>query len=211
MRFSGIFLDFDGVISRNSFELMIGWAHSYMCQFSYIEERTIREIAKITIAFPPEAVLELLLRSFGIPGNVKEVQQLMLKAVSDSILIEQTFYEIIDFCQKEGIQVKILSLNYLNQIQGLDTSMIYSTLGMSKADPACYNQIASTLQINLSDWLIVDDSPYALRAAKIAGLKTAVMISPLFNMDDYLEYQSMIDVKLWSLHDLIKILDPMCM
>ena len=185
MRFSGIFLDFDGVISRNSFELMIGWAHSYMCQFSYIEERTIREIAKITIAFPPDAVLELLLRSFGIPGDVKEVQQLMLKAVSNSILVEQTFYEIIDFCQKESIQVKILSLNYLNQI-------------------------ASALQINLSDWLIVDDSPYALRAAKIAGLKTAVMISPLFNMDDYLEYQNMIDIKLWSLHDLIKIIDSTC-
>lgn len=116
-------------------------------------------------------------------------------------------------CLCNHIELKILSqrsstagfaFNQLERVPGLNSSMICSTQGMSKADPACYTQIGNSLQINLSDWLFVDDSPYALRAAKIASLKTALMITPTFNMDDYLEYKDLIDLRISSLQYLIE-------
>jgi FMN phosphatase YigB (HAD superfamily) len=214
MNLRGIFLDFDGVISSNSVGLMHKWVHEYVNQktLTPVGERTVREIAKMTTTFPPKAVLDFMFRSFGLEINVSEVQQLMHEQISSFLMIEPSFYQLISFCAQNNIQLKILSqrssvsgaLNQLEQFSGLNSSMVCSTQGMSKADPACYAQIGTDLQIDLSDWLLVDDSPYALRAAKIAGLKTALMVTPTFNMDDYLEYKDLIDLRLLSLEDLLQ-------
>ncbi|RCJ19195.1 hypothetical protein A6S26_27475 [Nostoc sp. ATCC 43529] len=215
MRLTGIFLDFDGVISPNSVGLMHKWVYEYINKFTSvpIRERTIKEIAKLTTTFPPKAVLELVFQSFGIPLDVKQVQQLMHKEISDSVAIDPGFSRLLNFCSQNDIQVKIISqrsstsgaFNQLEHVPGLDASMVCSTQGMSKADPACYIQIGSNLQLDLKDWIIVDDSPYALRAAKIANLKTGLMVTPTFNIDDYLEYEDLIDIKLSSLDNLSNI------
>ncbi len=215
MNLSGIFFDFDGVISSNSVGLMHKWVYEYICQQTTIPvgERTVREIAKMTTTFPPRAVLDFMFRSFGLEIDVSELQQLMHKEISSFVVIDQSFYNLVNFCSEKNIQLKILSqrsstsgaaFNQIERVPGLNSSMACSTQGMSKADPACYTQIGSNLQINLSDWLLVDDSPYALRAAKIAGLNTALMVTPTFNMDDYLEYKKLIDLRLLSLEDLIQ-------
>jgi beta-phosphoglucomutase-like phosphatase (HAD superfamily) len=213
MNLTGIFLDFDGVISSNSVGLMHKWVYEYVRQKNPIPvgERTVREIAKMTTTFPPQAVLDFMFRAFGFEINVSEIQQSMHKEISSKIVIDPSFSQLVNFCAENDIPLKILSqrsttsgtFNQLASVPGLNSSMICSTQGMSKADPACYTQIGANLDINLSDWLLVDDSPYALRAAKIAGLKTALMVTPTFNMDDYLEYKELIDLRLLSLEDLL--------
>lgn len=218
MNLSGIFLDFDGVISSNSVGLMHKWVYEYVCQKTTIPvgERTVREIAKMTTTFPPKAVLDFMFRAFGIDVDLRELQQLMHKEISGSVVIEPLFYKLVHFCSEKNIQLKILSqrssatssaFNQLQHVPGLNSSMVCSTQGMSKADPACYTQIENTLQIDLSNWLLVDDSPYALRAAKIAGLNTALMVTPTFNMDDYLEYKHLINFRFLSFSDLLQILN----
>ncbi len=218
MHLTGIFLDFDGVISSNSVGLMHEWVYQYINKYTPIpiKEKTIKEIAKLTTTFPPKSVLELVFQSFGISLDVKEVQQLMHKGISEAVVIDPGFSQILKFCSQNDIQVKIVSqrssivgaFNQLEHVPGLDASMVCSTQGMSKADPACYTQIGSNLKLNLADWILVDDSPYALRAAKIANLKTALMVSPTFNTEDYLEYEDLIDIRLFSLQDLTQIVKP---
>ncbi|HEY9803152.1 MAG TPA: HAD hydrolase-like protein [Leptolyngbyaceae cyanobacterium] len=215
MKLKGIFLDFDGVISSNSVGLMHKWVYEYICKKIPVPvgERTVREIAKMTTTFPPRAVLDFMFSSFGLEIDVTELQQLMHKEISGAVVIDPSFSKLVHFCTENNIELKIISqrssssgsaFNQLAQVPGLNSSMVCSTQGMSKADPACYVQIGNNLEINLSDWLLVDDSPYALRAAKIAGLNTALMVTPTFNMDDYLEYKQLIDLRLMSLEDLIQ-------
>lgn len=214
MNIVGIFLDFDGVISPNSVGLMHRWVYEYVNKKLSVPvgERTVREIAKMTTTFPPRAVLEFMFRCFGLEIDVPEVQQLMHKEIGDSLVIDPSFFQLLKFCQENPVQLKILSqrsstagaANQFGRIPGLDSSMICSTQGMSKADSACYTRIGTDRQIDLSEWLLVDDSPYALRAAKIAGLKTALMVTPTFSIEDYLEYKDLIDLRLASLEDLLQ-------
>ena len=212
MRLSGIFLDFDGVISKNSPTLMANWIYSYVSQFSSvpISKKTIMKIALATNSFPPKAVLELFFKSFGIQADVSKVQSLMHEEINDSVRIEPDFYKFLDFCHQKNILVKILSQRssnssasyQLSRIPEIKESMICSTYGMSKADPACYQHIGNSLQIQLSEWLLIDDSLYALRAAKIADLNTAFMMNSSFKADD-LDYKELIDLQVFSFEELL--------
>ena len=216
MQLSGIFLDFDGVISQNSPQLMIQWLHDYARRVSGlpIGEEIMRGLGTWGTAFPPRDLLNLFFRSFGILVEVGEVQQLMHREISPAIQIDPAFTRLIESCNQQGIQLKVLSqrsattgtFNQLHHVPGLELHMICSTQGLSKANPECYRQVGQSLGLDLSSWLMVDDSPYALRGAKLAGLKTALMVTSNFNVEDYLHYQDLIDLRLSSLADLLPVI-----
>ncbi|MBC7882879.1 MAG: HAD hydrolase-like protein [Anaerolineae bacterium] len=216
MKIQGIFLDFDGVISHNSNELMIRWLHAYACRTAEgpVGLQTVRTVAKLASACAPRELLELFFRSFAIPGQISEVQQAMHRETSPAVCIGDALSPLIADCIRQGIQVKVLSqrsatqgsFNQLHHVPGIERNMICSTHGLSKANPLCYRQVGEEFGLNLSEWLMVDDSPYALRGAKVAGLQTAWIVTPSFHEADYQDYEELIDLRLESLAALLPLI-----
>ncbi|BAC90769.1 HAD family hydrolase [Gloeobacter violaceus] len=217
MNIQGIFLDFDGVISGNSNELMIRWLHAYACRTAEgpVGLQTVRTVAKLASACTPRELLELFFHSFAIPGQIGEVQQAMHRETSTAVRIGDALAPLLAGCARQGIPVKVLSqrsatqgtFNQLHHVPGIERDMICSTRGLSKANPLCYRQVGEELGIDLGGWLMVDDSPYALRGAKLAGLQTAWIVTAGFHEADYRDYEGLIDLRLGSLAALLPLID----
>jgi putative transposase len=131
-----------------------------------------------------------------------------LDSDSSRIIIEQTFYEFLDFCDKHSIEYRILSLaskNRLELIKGINPKRILG-LEYSKANSKTYTSILKSFSKNKIEWFQLDDSPLALRSGRRAGLKTIMMLNDVFTIKDYQLNKEFIDFKTVSFNHIKKLI-----
>lgn len=207
---AGIFIDFDGVISKSSVRVTINFLHEYINSIKPISYEFIENYVKSVLCFPVDESVTLLFNSLGIENKLEHFYLKFKKLDSDraKIIIEQSFYDFIKFCNEKKIEYRFLSLasvDRLRLIKDLDMTKILK-LGHSKANPKTYLLALNSLKEYRLRWFQLDDSPLALRAGKLSGLKTIMMINDVFTTDDYKSSREFIDYKITSFSDAKKIL-----
>lgn len=206
----GIFIDFDGVISKSSVRITIDFLHSFFNKREPISYNFVENYVKVVSCFPVEDSVKLLFKSLGMERYLKSFYKEFKALDSDSsrIIIEQTFYEFLDFCDKHSIEYRILSLaskNRLELIKGINPKRILG-LEYSKANSKTYASILKSFSKNKIEWFQLDDSPLALRSGKRAGLKTIMMLNDVFTIKDYQLNKEFIDFKTVSFNHIKKLI-----
>ena len=205
----GIFIDFDGVISKSSVRVTIDFIHHFFNQREPISYNFVESYVKIVSCFPVEDSVNLLFKSLGMERYLKNFYEEFENRDSDSsIIIEKAFYEFLDFCEKNSIEYRILSLaskKRLELIRNFNPKKILD-IKYSKANSNTYSTILKLFAKNKIEWFQLDDSPLALRSGKKAGLKTIMMLNDVFTIKDYNLNKEFIDYKTFSFNHIKKII-----
>jgi histidinol phosphatase-like enzyme len=184
----GIFIDFDGVISKNSLDVTLEYVTDYINEFTPIPVSFIKNYYRTVNSFPLFDALYLLFGSLGLTNkvnglleNIKEIKEYK----NESITVEEGFYHLVDFCKKNSIQYKILTMASLKKIQlflaNTPIENICCLNKRAKADCDTYSYIRKDYNINLNNWLLIDDDPLTLRTAALCGIKTILMKNSFFD------------------------------
>lgn len=193
-----ILVDFDGVISKNSLTVTLDFAHHYINMFVPVSYQTIKNYYASVNSFNLELGLKLLFSSLGIedklPAFIRQLSCLK-EFNSNKIEIDKEFYKFIELCTKSNFEYSIFSLaskrKVLNFLK-IDEDKIADLNNISKSDENVFtNQIDGIESRNV---ILIDDDPFALRTAKLAGLKTILMRNDLFTESLINTYKNAIDV-----------------
>lgn len=205
---NGVLIDFDGVISRSSVKNTIIFTHEYINKVQPIPYKFIENYIKLILSFPVESSVALLFDSLGLSSLIKDFYSRFndLDLDSSRIVIDEEFYQLISFLEKNKLDYRILSLaskDRIKNIRNIDYSKI-ANVGKSKADARAFSDFIKDM--NFFDWVQLDDSPIALRTGKLSGLTTVMMLNDIFTVADYRPFQQFIDYKTSSLTGFLKIL-----
>jgi HAD superfamily hydrolase (TIGR01509 family) len=211
VRYEGVILDFDGVISKTSVNNSIEFIYDFINKIKPINREYIINYCKSVMSFPLKDSIFFLIKSLGLENEIENLYREFHKFETNprSISIEKDFYELVNYFEVKGIDFKILSLASNERLALLkisNTGRIYPLNNKSKANPKTYLELAKSLKINPKKWLYVDDSPIGLRAAKLSNFNTTMMINKIFTMKDYYLFKDIIDFKIKKLISLKKIL-----
>lgn len=205
-----IFIDYDGVISKNSMNLITNFMCDFINRFRPIDIDTIISYVKIVNCFSVNESIGLLFTSLGLEKEIDDFRVELdgLKEYKGMCLkIEEDLCDFISFCNESNIKYRIFSLasgekiyntlnsyfNY-NQRHGyFDYDNILTCKNASKADPNLYKKIHDETGIDISHCLVIDDNPLTLIAAKQSGAYTSMMTNDIFNNYDYSIYKNYID------------------
>jgi len=212
-KLTGILIDFDGVISKNSVTINLEFLHYFINKISPIPFETIKSYFKIANCFLQQPAVDLLFSSLGI----KDHQELFLSELNSlkefnnkKIKIEDDFDHFIKFCQKKNIRYKIFSLadkSKFSSIRSLTDNDIYQLTGKSKANISTYSSLQRELKIEIADWAMIDDNPLVLRAGNLSGLTTLLMKNDMYGINDHKDYEEFIDFKVNSFNEIQEILN----
>lgn len=212
----GILIDFDGVIAKNSFEVLADYCITFIKKkrndVTEIPNAFIKNYLLYTTCFPFEPTMELLFHSLGLSNvELKELRQ-EIENRNDyngkKIIIEPDFYSFIDFCNSNEIDCKIVSLaspKRLSQLK-LGPEYIFPLNNNPKASKNTFNIIINKLHADPKKWFYIDDSPMALHCAKQIRLNTVLMKNRTFKKRDVEPFKSSIDFKINSFSEFIKFL-----
>lgn len=208
-----ILIDFDGVISKNSVLLNIKSAYEFINKYLPLPYETILSFIKNTICFSVEQTIDFLFKSLGIEDKISEFHREQLKFYNNPLIkIEEDFYGLLDYCEKNSIQYLVYSSanNGVKKIpefiKRIGKDKIYNLNGRSKANFRTYLELAEELKIDLNKCLYIDDTPLALRTGKLHGMTTVMMINDVFTIEDYRVYSLYIDHKINSFVELLNVL-----
>jgi beta-phosphoglucomutase-like phosphatase (HAD superfamily) len=206
-----IFIDFDGVISKNSVLLNMKNAHQFINQYTAIPFKALFDFLKSTTCFSFQHTISFLLSSLGIEEEISGTD--LEKAIADiysnvEIKIEADFFKFLDFCDRIPIPYMIYSsaakgikeLSVLSDRVGKNN--IYDLSGRSKASYATYSATAEDLKLNLNKCMYIDDTPLALRTGKLHGMTTVMMLNDVFTLVDYQVFSSYVDYAINSFAEL---------
>ncbi len=216
-RIKRIFVDFDGVVSKNSVVVILKFIHAFIARFISLPFETIENYFKATTCFPAGKSIELFFSSFGlsdvIPDFIREYNGLVCFE-GEEITVEPDFSQFVDYCRTENIDLNILTAAGPDDIRlGLlagtwcDRFGIMTLNGESKADARI---LARCLERNKADSrssLLVDDSPNALLAASRLGMYAVMMINDVFTLRDYGNIKPYIHSAVGSFTDIMKMLE----
>ncbi len=206
-----IFIDFDGVISKNSILYNFKSAYQFINQYISIPYDTVYSLLKSTTAFSMKNTLDFLLASFGITDISRKQQGQLIKNLYKNnieVKIEDGFFDFIDFCEDNSINYFIFSSAGLSikgipeLVNRISNNCIYNLNGRSKVNPKTYQEAANELGLDLKKCLFIDDTPLALQIGKIQGMITVMMLNDVFTLEDYQIYSSFIDFKINSFTEL---------
>lgn len=210
-KIQGVFLDFDGVISKNSVDHTIKLLSNFINKVSPnqnfpISKNYIKKYFKCVSAFPTEKSIHFLFSSLGLEDKINllynEIKRTDLDLKSDKIVIEKDFEEFIRFCKKNRIRYYIISLTSSERLKKIEKIVgrkaFYKLNKGSKADTILFTSLIKELGINPHEWFYLDDSPLALRAGKVAELNTVLMKNNVFTESDFKEFKNSIDYKVSS-------------
>lgn len=211
-----VFIDFDGVISKNSVLVNMKNAHHFINQYTPIPYEVLFSFLKCTTCFSLQETIDFLISSLGIEDKLSQShqEQLIMELYTNfGTEIEDDFYQFLDFCDRNSIRYMIYSSAYKG-LQGISKLVnrigknnIYNLNGHSKANYNTYSEVAKELEVDLEKCIYIDDTPLALRTGKLHGMTTVMMINDVFTLDDYQIFSSYIDYKINSFSELLKTLN----
>jgi hypothetical protein len=207
-----ILVDFDGVISKNSLEITLIYAYDFINRYTPYHMDSLKNYYTAINSFELKDGLLLLFKSLGIEDKLIEFYTGLKKLKEykgQTITIEADYLDFLSFCQKNEIVCKIFSLADQEKIENFfefSPDYIKWPEGMaSKANPKTYRLICESLHCNPSEISVIDDDPFVLRSAKLAGMKTILMRNAFFMNHLYKQYHNYIDIEVNSFSE-IKIL-----
>ncbi|MFH9569868.1 HAD family hydrolase [Streptomyces sp. NPDC017230] len=203
-----VLLDFDGVLSLNASSLLLRALHEGINRHTDFPYGATAAQFKAISTFPQRDSLRVLFAGLGIEQHLAaEIAALRsLTAVGGTRLTLGDGVE--EFCAEQrahGVRLRVFStMDHATARRGLLDGLFgardFVALDhASKADPDTYTSLlAAEAETDPRRWLLVDDSPLALRAAKIAGLRTVLMRGDVFTDDDVAPFGSHIDAQVTS-------------
>lgn len=210
-----VFIDFDGVISKNSVLVLFRFIHRFINKYTPVPFEFLQEFLKSTICFHGRQSMELLFSSLGIENKLPVFYQELMQTESfDSIEItlEPDFYSFINFCNSNFIPYQIFSsankkVKRLSElINKIGSENICNLNQRPKSRYDTYAEVAKELEINLNNCLYIDDVPLALRTGKLHGMTTVMMLNDIFTIDDFRRFSASIDYKINSFTELEELL-----
>ncbi|MEV1026142.1 HAD-IA family hydrolase [Streptomyces sp. NPDC050264] len=212
-----VLLDFDGVLSLNASGLLLRALHEGINRHTDLPEQATSLQFKAISTFPQKDSLRVLFAGLGIEQHLNAE----IDALRSCLSVQGTRMTLGEgveaFCAEQrarGIRLRVFSTMdertaRRSLLQGLFTAQDYVPLAhASKADPDTYTALLTAENENAPEqWLLVDDSPLALRAAKIAGLRTVLMRGEVFTDWDVAPFASFIDAQVSSFAELSHVLD----
>jgi beta-phosphoglucomutase-like phosphatase (HAD superfamily) len=209
-----IFIDFDGVISKNSLVDNIQNVHWFINQYTPLPLEALISFFKTTMSFPMQDTFHFLFSSLGIADKLLEFRQekMMMKFYDNTRMkIEADFFRFIAFCEDNSFPYTVYSsrdqsVKKLSDIiNRFSDNHIYDLKGRSKANYDTFLEVANELGANLKQCVYIDDTPLALRTGKLHGMTTIMMLNDIFTLADYQIFSSYIDHKINNFTELLQL------
>ena len=206
-----VLLDFDGVISPNASELLLTALHGAINRHTPVPFETTALLFKAITTFPARAGLGMVFDGLGLGGQFAAESAAIWQATDVDGVKYALGEGIREFC--EGRTIRVCSTMDSSTprraiVVGLFGDADFLPIGhRSKADPATFTALQEELGELPRPWVLVDDSPLALRAAKLAGLTTVLMRGTVFNVEDTAPFATFIDAEVSSFAELAPLLE----
>lgn len=207
----GLFLDLDGVILKNSVNVYLKYVTDYINEFTPVPLSYVKNYYRTVNSFPLAEALYLVFKSLGLEDKINPLFSkinTLENYKTEKIIINKGFTRLVDFCNRNKIQYKILTMASLKKTQSFLSDFKIGNIcclkQKSKADLKTYLFLKKNLGIVLENWLFVDDDPLALKLASVSGLKTALMKSKLFNKSYCKDFIGSIDIVVDSFDQIIE-------
>ncbi|MEU8541441.1 HAD family hydrolase [Streptomyces sp. NPDC048717] len=207
-----VLLDFDGVLSMNASGLLLRALHEGINRHTELPVEATALQFKAISAFPQHDSLRALFRGLGIERHLDEEIGILRSSLTVDGVEMALSEGVEEFCagqRARGVRLRVFSTMDARTarrslLDGLFGPRDYVPLGhTSKAAPGTYTALLATENESRPHrWTLVDDSPLALRAAKIAGLRTVLMRGDVFTDDDVCPFTSYIDEEVSSFGEL---------
>lgn len=204
-------LDFDGVISPNASELLLGALHGAINRHTPVPFETTALLFKAITTFPARAGLGMVFDGLGLGERF---------AAESAAIWQATEVGGVEFALAEGIgefcagrTVRVCSTMDSSTprralVDGLFADADFLPIGhRSKAAAATFTALREELGELPRPWVLVDDSPLALRAAKLAGITTVLMRGNVFTPEDTTPFAPFIDAEVGSFAELAPLLE----
>lgn len=223
-KIKGVLIDFDGVISRRSIEKSIEYIHNYVNNkliFKYGNDKAfipynfIANYIKLVICFDTHSAIKLLFDSLGLMDCMEDFSQnyTVFETKSENIPIEADFSDFVLYCNSNSIRCGLFSLASSERVKVIETFNLtpisFSGAFNNKSNLEVYKRLKAQMNVEFSELLYIDDSPIALRAGKLSGLNTVMMLNDIFTENDFHEFRSFIDYKAVSFSNVLEILRGM--
>ncbi|MEU6770738.1 HAD-IA family hydrolase [Streptomyces sp. NPDC046759] len=207
-----VLLDFDGVLSLNASSLLLRALHEGINRHTDLPHAATAAQFKAISTFPQRDSLRVLFAGLGIEQHLA-AEIAALRSLTSVAGIPLTLGQgVEEFCAEQrahGVRLRVFSTMDRTTarralLDGLFEERDFVSLDhASKADPDTYTALlAAEHEAHPERWLLVDDSPLALRAAKIAGLRTVLMRGEVFTDADVAPFGSYIDARVASFAEL---------
>ncbi|WP_149183551.1 HAD family hydrolase [Streptomyces sp. TRM49041] len=207
-----LLLDFDGVLSMNASGLLLRALHEGINRHTELPIEATAAQFKAICTFPQRDSLRVLFAGLGIERHLGAE----IESLRSCLSVQGTRMTLArgadTFCAEQrarGVRLRVFSTMdrgtaRRSLLDGLFGPEDFVPLGhASKADPDTYTALLAAENENHPErWLLVDDSPLALRAAKIAGLRTVLMRGDVFTPGDVAPFASFIDAQADSFAEL---------
>ncbi len=170
----------------------------------------LRDYFALATTFDLGQALKLLLSSLGREDSAQDILAAFTSLGAPTL--DPGFPAFHAACSRLGLSLAIFSqagkdAQRFSAFKGFEPSPeIHSPGSGSKANPRSWRDLARALGGSPSDWVCVDDSPLALRAAALAGFRTVLYMNSFFNAADYTGFDNWIGDRISGLAELIKFL-----
>ncbi|ASU81884.1 HAD family hydrolase [Nocardiopsis gilva YIM 90087] len=207
-----LLLDFDGVLSLNASELLLHALHEGINRHTAFPFEATAAQFKAISTFPQRDSLRALFAGLGIEQHL-DTEIEALRSLISAAGRRMTLSEGVErFCAEQrarGRRLRVFSTMdrttaRRSLLDGLFGPEDFVPLGhASKADSHSYTALlAAEGEPDPGQVMLVDDSPLALRAAKIAGVRTALMRGQVFTPADVAPFAPFIDAQVASFAEL---------
>lgn len=211
MKYQGFLIDMDGVIFRNSMEIGVRLIHSYLSARTPIAYQTVLSFVRFGNSHPPKEFYTHIFTALGIADSLGDFFQRLatFNGCRGAMLeMDKQFKPFVEMCLYTGIEYRIFSLAPVQRITAsvpfVGPDKIIAVDG-AKSNVATFHRLEEILPNRLNEWCLIDDDPFALRSAKLAGLGTCMMQNSVFGEQQYGEYAGFIDMKVGGFGELLQL------
>ncbi len=190
MTYKAIGFDYDGVIG--GVKHIGGSFTGRVCQLLGIDEATYKELYfslnhKINLGEVDNwrEFWQIFLDRLGRPEMLEQLSALNEEAFKYLMDIDPAMLELIDTLRHNGYKVGLLSNATLEngrqmRAVGLDRHFdafyISAEIKLMKPDPAAFQKLAQSLEVDMNELIFVDDAEKSLSTAKICGFTPILFI-----------------------------------
>ncbi len=205
----GVILDFDGTLAPGVVEGAVLTLHQFVNRWKPVPWTFVLQFVRTATAFRPGPAIGLLLDSLGLGKHREEALACLAEAIARDPKIGRLDPGARDFIlhRKPG-RVKVFSTagtsdpRFAVLAPILRPSDFLAAPGKAKSDTDAWLTIAEQLRAQPDRWVVVDDSPLALWAAKTVGFTTVMRLNTVFGEQDSVDFSPWIDHRVRSFDEL---------
>lgn len=207
-----ILLDLDGVVFLNTTaEKQCDRIYQFINAKAPISYETVRAIVALANSFDTQNNLIFFFSALGLEDYIPEFvheTNIFEEPTKTVASIPTSFHAFLDHCQRRDVKVYTFSLckkkRVMDALSGFPQEHILNVDGIAK-NPAAYKKAVQKLGVEAKHCLVIDDDPFAIRCAHLAGCKTAWYVDPFFEAQAG-HYEWCIDHQIKDLAEIEKIL-----